>query len=220
MKSLRDVSGSRNADGRVLSDLWTRDPKRIGSFEIESKRISALVSRRYTTDGPDIPRRLYRELSARTVNPRDFVYALRAMFDPIFARVFVPDYHMSTELLFACLTVFLIQFEAWGDVLWWYPTRYAGRNDLPSWLPDFTKRNVPHELDVQLLDQALNAKPAQKLVVHNHRLHAEGYILDRVYGHHHVDKSNGQKIFQKLWQFDHCLNKNHECHNYLIEGAA
>jgi hypothetical protein len=221
MNSLWDLFTGEDANGCVLSDLKTKIAKPIGSFKVDVERISALISRRYRTAGFDTPRRLYRELTARATNPRDFVYGLRAIFDPVFGRVFVPDYQMRTELLFACLAVFLIQFECWADVLWWYPTRYAaGQGIFPSWLPDFTQRIVPHELDVQPLDRAAVENPEPKLAVLSHRLHAEGYKLDKVYGHRHLDKSDGQKIFQELWQFDHSLNNNHECHEYFVKGAA
>lgn len=220
MNSLRDFLTNKNANGRAPSDLETIMGKPLGSFKADLERISAFISRRYRTDGFDTPRRLYRELTAGATNPRDFVYGLRAIFDPVFGRVFVPDYQISTELLFACLAVFLIQFECWGDVLWWYPTRYAAREDVSSWLPNFTQRNVPHEHDVQPLDQAVVGKPEPKLLVLNHRLHAEGYKLDKVYAHRHLDKSDGQKILQELWQFDHCMNHNHECHDYFDKGAA
>ena len=216
-----DLYTSEGAHQRALSDLKTKMAKPIGSFKVDFERISALISRRHKTDGFDTPRRLYRELTARATNPRDFVYGLRAIFDPVFGRVFVPDYQMRTELLFVCLAIFLIQFECWGDVLWWYPSRYAAEKGLfPSWLPNFTQHIVPHELDVQPLDQAAVENPEPKLVVLNHRLYAEGYNLDKVYAHRHLDKSDRQKIFQELWQFDHCMNNNHECHEYFVMGAA
>ena len=33
------------------------------------------------------------------------------------------------------------------------------------------------------LSKAVNEKPERKLVVHNHRLHAKGYVSDTVCGH-------------------------------------
>ena len=220
MNSLRDVFRHKSTNEHVAADLETTMVKSFGSFTFDLDRISIFISRRFRTDGFDTPRRLYRELAAEATNPRDFIYGLRSIFDPVFGRVFVPDYQISTELLFAVLAVFLVQFEGWGDVLWWYPTRYAARSDCPSWMPNFLKRNMPHELDVQPLDQNTMEKPEPKLVVLNHRLHADGYYLDRVYSHRHVDKRDGQKILEELWQFDHCMNHNHECHNYFSKDAA
>ncbi|KAK5124762.1 hypothetical protein LTR85_001475 [Meristemomyces frigidus] len=218
---LRDISITEEASGRLLSGLDMRTAKPVGSPSLNLERISALVSRRYIMHGFDNPRRLYRELTAQATNPRDFVYGLRAIFDPVFRRLFVPDYGMRTELLFAILAVFLIQFQCWGDVLWWYPSRYAAGTGLfPSWLPDFTKHIAPHELDVQPHDDVAEESQEPKLVVLNHRLHADGYVLDRVYAHRHLDTSDGQKILQELWQFDYCMNNNHECHEFFLKGAA
>ncbi|KAF9777081.1 hypothetical protein IL306_004649 [Fusarium sp. DS 682] len=190
--------------------------KSPAAFKIDVERISDLISRRLKTNGYDIPRRLYGELSARATDSRDLVYGLREIFDPVFRRIFVPDYFMRPELLFACLAVFLIQFECWGDVLWWYPYRYASGEDLPTWLPDFSRRTdlshlepVPRELEVE-------ETPCPKMIVLNHCLHAEGYVLDTMYGHRHLDKSDGYKILQELWQFDHILNANLLCHRYNI----
>jgi hypothetical protein len=50
---------------------------------------------------------------------------------------------------------------------------------------------VPHELDIQPLDQVAVEKLEPKLVVLNHRVYAEGYNLDKVYAHRHLDKSDG-----------------------------
>jgi hypothetical protein len=59
-----------------------------------------------------------------------------------------------------------------------------------------------------------------KLVVLNHRLHAEGYKLDILYGHRHLDKADGQKILEELWQFDTALNYHHPCHEHTGEDKA
>jgi hypothetical protein len=59
---------------------------------------------------------------------------------------------------------------------------------LHSWKRSFP---VPHELDIQPLDQVAVEKLEPKLVVLNHRVYAEGYNLDKVYAHRHLDKSDG-----------------------------
>jgi hypothetical protein len=210
----------KDANASDVTALKSKIDKPIGVFKVQVERTSALISRRLVTHGFDIPRRLYRELLAQAGVKHDYVYGLRSIFDPVFGKVFVPDYNMHKELLFACLAVFLIQFECWGDVLWWYPSRFAaGLGEYPSWLPDFSKRIVPHELDTTPLDLG-EEELEPKLLVLNHRLHAEGYVLDKMYGHRHVHKSDRHKILAELWQFDHCMNHNHECHDYFISGAA
>ena len=216
MELSRHLDAGQRPGDALLSDVKTKTDESVSSSKVDVSRISTLVSRRYATNGFDNPRRFYRDLTAQASNPRDFVYGLRAIFEPAFRRVFVPDYQMRPEMLFACLAVFLVQFEDWGDVLWWYPSRYeAGRGTMPSWLPNFTKRVVHHELDVQPLDPACGEIFEHKLVVLNHQLHAHGYVLDKVYSHRHVDREDSEKIMQELWQFDRCMNQNHECHEYF-----
>jgi hypothetical protein len=221
LASLREISAWKNVDGRLMLDAATLPIARMFGMSMDGlNRISVFITRRYRTDGYDSPRRLYRELIRQARDPHDFVYGLRAIFDPVFGKLFVPDYRMPTETLFAILAIFLIQFECWGDVLWWYPTRHATGKHLLSWLPDFTKCIVPHEYDVQPLDQIGTAKSEPKLIVINHRLHAEGYVLDKIYDHNHVDKSDQGLILQQLWQFDHSLCNNHECHDYFAREIA
>ncbi|KAK3649680.1 hypothetical protein LTR56_006640 [Elasticomyces elasticus] len=210
-----------SGDARVSVALRSTVAGLTGSITFDIQRIWDLVSRRQLTHGFDNPRRLYRDLTARATDPHDFVYGLRAIFDPVFGKVFVPDYFMPTEVLFACLAVFLIQFECWGDVLWWYPRHYlAGGALIPSWLPDFTRHIVLHQLDVRPLDWDTEEELAPRMVVLDHKLIAEGYIVDKVYGHRHIDESDGEKILQELWQFDHCMNHNYEWHEDILKDVA
>ena len=198
------------------SDVQNMVGKPMPLFSNDVLRIFDLISRRAATHGFDIPSRLYRELSARSTDPRDIVYGLREIFDPIFRKVFVPDYFMSQELLFACLAVFLIQFEGWGDVLWYYPFRYEGEEKkLPSWLPDFTQRVVPAELDIVPRDHLTSRKSQPKLVILNHALHAEGYKLDTIIKHMHLG-SNGFQALQWFWLFDQAINHNQACVSYVM----
>jgi hypothetical protein len=124
MSTCWDLYEKSEANSTFCTDVQNIINKPLTEFIADARRISDLISRRAKTHGFDIPSRLYCSLSARATDPRDMVYGLREIFDPVFRRVFVPDYFMRVGRLFACLTVFLIQFEACGDLLWWYPFRY------------------------------------------------------------------------------------------------
>jgi len=128
MNTSRGLYRRVDASSSFHSDVQNMIGKPIPLFSNDVRRISDLISRRTATHGYDIPSCLYRKLLARSTDPRDMVYGLREIFDPVFRKVFVPDYkYMGPELLFACLAVFLIQFEGWGDMLWWYPPKsYTG----------------------------------------------------------------------------------------------
>ena len=158
--------------------IETMTGRPVTQFSAEIIRISDLIARRNKTHVFDLPRRLYRSLSAQATDPRDLVYGLREIFDPVFRRVFVPDYFMKLELIYACLAVFLIQFEGWGDIFWWYPHRFQAKR-LPSWLPDFTKRVVPATTELLPRDNLATSTPQLKLVVLSHVLHVEGTSLMR-----------------------------------------
>lgn len=196
------------SSSKFSSEVQGMIKKSISLFRSDVERINQMISRRAPTHGFDIPSRLYCELSAQASNPRDFVYGLREIFDPRFRKVFLPDYLMGVELLFACLAVFLIQFEAWSDVLWWYPHRFkdTGREQLPSWLPDFTRRIKPTESELLPRDHMKSRRNEPKLVVLNHVLHADGYILDKLVAHMHLDKSDGYKTLRQIWEFDAVTN--------------
>jgi hypothetical protein len=176
-------------------------------FSAEIRRIFDMIGRRHKTHGFDIPSRLYRSLSAQATDPRDLVYGLREIFDPVFRRVFVPDYFMQLELLYACLAVFLIQFEGWGDMLWWYPHRFQG-NGLPSWLPDFTKRVVPAVTEILPGDHLSESHVQLKLAVLNHALHVEGYRLDNVEAFALIGNATELDVLRELWRFEATFNRS------------
>ncbi|KAH7115363.1 heterokaryon incompatibility protein-domain-containing protein [Dactylonectria estremocensis] len=172
----------------AASDIWRGDTsssfhsdiremigKPMQLFEAEVQKISDMIFRRAATHGYDIPSRLYRELSARSTDPRDMVYGLREIFDTVFR-----------------------EFEGWGDLLWWYPFHHTGEEHLPSWLPDFTRRVALAASDFQPLDYPMS-RNQPRLVVLNHALHAKGYRLDTIDGHIHIAKGDGYKALLVLW---------------------
>ena len=42
-------------------------------------------------------------------------------------------------------------------------------------------------------------------------------VLDKVYGHRHIDQNDGPTHIEELWQYDHALNNNHECDEYFLK---
>lgn len=112
---------------------------------------------------------------------------------------------MRLELLYACLAVFLIQFEGWGDMLWWYPHRFQAKG-LPSWLPDFTKRVVPAVTEVLPRDHLAESTLQLNLIVLNHALHAEGYKLDTIDAFTTINKGDDTDVLRELWKFEGNFN--------------
>jgi hypothetical protein len=208
-----DLYGQKEVESGLLQHIERSTGKPVAQFSAEIRRISDLIARRHKTHGFDIPSRLYRSLSAQATDPRDLVYGLREIFDPVFRRVFVPDYFMQLELLYACLAVFLIQFEGWGDMLWWYPHRFQAKG-LPSWLPDFTKRVVPAETELLPRDHLTLSTLQLKLVL-NHALHVEGYKLDTIEAFTPIIKGNETDVLRDLWKFDGNFNRNRSYLKYV-----
>lgn len=201
MASSIELLGNENIDSWIPEHIKASTGKSLAQFGAEIRRLADLITRRSKTHGYDIPSRLYRSLTAKATDPRDLVYGLREIFDPVFRKVFVPDYFMRLELLYACLAVFLIQCEGWGDMLWWYPYRFQG-DKLPSWLPDFTRRVAPVETELLPRDHLASSTLQLKLVVLNHTLHVEGYQLDTIECLTPPMTGGERDILRELWKFD------------------
>ncbi len=212
-----DLYGQKEVESWIPKHIENCTGRPVGQFSAEVRRISDLIVRRNRTHGFDIPSRLYCSLSAQATDPRDLVYGLREVFDPVFRRVFVPDYFMRLELLYACLSVFLMQFEGWGDMLWWYPHRFQA-GGLPSWLPDFTKRVVPAETELLPRDHLATRTLRLKLVVLNHALHAEGYKLDAIEASTLI-KGDETDVLRGLWMFDASFNRRQSYLKYDLTGG-
>jgi hypothetical protein len=209
-----ELYGQKEVESWIPKHIETMTGKPVAQFSAEIRRIFDLIARRNKTHGFDIPSRLYRSLSAQATDPRDLVYGLREIFDPVFRRVFVPDYFMRLELLYACLAVFLIQFEGWGDMLWWYPYRFQAKG-LPSWLPDFTKRVVPALTELLPRDHLATSTLQLKLVVLNHTLYVEGYKLDTIEAFTPMINGDETDVLRDLWKFDGNFNRNRSYLKYV-----
>ena len=209
-----ELYGQKEVESWIPNHIETSTGKPVAQFSAEIRRIFDLIGRRNKTHGFDIPSRLYRSLSAQATDPRDLVYGLREIFDPVFRRVFVPDYFMRLELLYACLAVFLIQFEGWGDMLWWYPYRFQAKG-LPSWLPDFTKRVVPVVTELLPRDHLATSTLQLKLVVLNHALLVEGFQLDKVEAFTPITNGDETDVLRDLWKFDGNFNRNRSYIEYV-----
>lgn len=220
-KNFEDLYAHGGSNSNFHSKIQTMlGDKSISQFRHDVKYIRELIHRRKKTHGYDIPRRLYRELSASATEPRDFVYGMLEIFDPTFRKLFVPDYFMSEAVLFSLLTVFLIQYEGWADLLWWYPYRFKDTEfpltKLPSWLPDFTKRVNLGEGEILPQDELVVGDVQPKLMVVDHALHAEGYRLDSITGRMQISEKEGHTVLRDLWRFDQIWNRNQTTLHYVM----
>jgi len=73
----------------------------------------------------------------QSTDPRDRIYALREMLEPISKHVFMPDYSVSADDVFVKLTAFVLCHDKFGNIYSYYETNRSP--GLPSWVLDLTK---------------------------------------------------------------------------------
>jgi hypothetical protein len=92
-----------------------------------------LVDRKAQRPSHFMVRLLYRQ----STDPRDRIYGLREMLDPISKQVFMPDYAVSADDVFLKLTSYLLSHDQFGHIYDLYETNRSP--DIPSWVLDFTR---------------------------------------------------------------------------------
>jgi Heterokaryon incompatibility protein (HET) len=73
----------------------------------------------------------------QSTDPRDRIYALGEMLDPVSKQVFIPDYSVSADEVFMKLTIYVLCHDKFGNIYASYETNR--RPGMPSWVLDFTK---------------------------------------------------------------------------------
>jgi hypothetical protein len=84
-----------------------------------------------------LPRGVLKKVNLRCTNPRDRIYGMRSMLDPVAQAVFTPNYSEPVGTAFYKLATWMLAIDGWQQVFWWYPHRLSP--NMPSWVPDFTK---------------------------------------------------------------------------------
>jgi hypothetical protein len=119
--------------------LDSKAPHEITSLVVNA--ISVLNLRLFGKGRKNIIRypRLYlsSSLKSKCTDLRDIVFGRHALSEPIVQHVFKTDYSKSVETLFERLAMWLLVFDMFEEVFWYYPERLSQR--LPSWIPDFSK---------------------------------------------------------------------------------
>ena len=80
----------------------------------------------------------------QSTDPRDRIYALREMIDPISKQVFEPDYSVPVDDVFMKLTAYVLCYDRFGHIYAHYQTSRSP--DQSSWVLDFTKPISVHGL--------------------------------------------------------------------------
>lgn len=137
----------------------------------------------------------------------------------MFGKLFVDDYQMAPELLWAALVVVLVRFYNWGDIFWWYPHRVLHKDKLASWLPDLRQRVVPVVQEFTPNDEAEElAMPSLKFA--NWILYAEGITLGTVAAVFLLPSSNDMQVLDNLRLLEQALGQPNDDPSYIFYPAG
>lgn len=146
-----------------------------------------------------LPRGVLKKVNLRCTNPRDRIYGMRSVLDPVAQAVFKPNYSEPIATAFHRLATWLLAIDGWQQVFWWYPHRFSP--SMPSWVPDFTKP-IPEAafLERNLFDYGKLRKSSPcPLAIRDGVLAVEGYLLDSVKHVYAVHQPNWPSTVRELW---------------------
>lgn len=146
-----------------------------------------------------LPRGVLKKVNLRCTNPRDKIFGMRSLLDPITQAIFTPNYLESVETAFHKLATWVLAIDGWQQVFWWYPYRLSP--GMPSWVPDFTKP-IPEAamLEHNLFDYGKLKKSSPcPLAIRDGVLAMEGYLLDSVNHVYAINQPDWPNTVRELW---------------------
>ena len=146
-----------------------------------------------------LPRGVLKKVNLKCTNPRDRIYGMRSILDPVAQAVFTPKYSEPVEAAFFKLVTWVLAIDGWQQVFWWYPYRLSP--SMPSWVPDFTKP-IPEAafLEHNLFDYGKLRKSSPcPLAIRGGVLAMEGYLLDSVVQVYAIDQPDWPSTARELW---------------------
>jgi Heterokaryon incompatibility protein (HET) len=146
-----------------------------------------------------LPRGVLKKVNLRCTNPRDRIYGMRSILDPVAQAVFTPNYSEPVGTAFHKLATWILAIDGWQQVFWWYPYRLSP--NMPSWVPDFT-RPIPEAafLEYNLFDYGKLKKSSPcPLAIRGGVLAMEGYLLDSVTHVYAINQPNWPSTVRELW---------------------
>ncbi|KAI1496083.1 hypothetical protein F5X99DRAFT_401458 [Biscogniauxia marginata] len=119
----------------------------------------------------------YIKLKSYCTNPLDILQGLRELIEPVFRDIIKPDYTVPVPKLFAKLTAYLLIFDGWADMFFYYPRRIwpemcGGKDDrdIPTWAPNFTRLACLYEAEGLSVDK----KQVKRMVGH------DSIVIDKI----------------------------------------
>ncbi|KAI0595467.1 heterokaryon incompatibility protein-domain-containing protein [Biscogniauxia sp. FL1348] len=176
----------------------------------QAHQAEAVLGRRHRCRPWNTPDCEYKLQQSNCSNPRDIVYGLRELMEPVFRDIFKPDYTIPVPKLFARLAAYLLIFDSWTDLFFCYPHRIQPEiygleddSDIPSWTPDFTRPARLHEAE---RGPATKKRVPRKLVtapiVVDKILFMSGWLVDEIVSVYPLPIGDPFKVLQQLWHFE------------------
>ncbi|KAE9370048.1 HET-domain-containing protein [Stipitochalara longipes BDJ] len=160
----------------------------------------------------------------QSTDPRDRIYALREMLDPVSKQVFVPDYSASADDVFMKLTTYVLCHDKFGHIYAYYE---ASRSpDLPSWVLDFTKpfslhgishlswymkerASAPRTPLDRMEIKALWSKNISRLSIYNRVLSVMGVEIDIIDHTAYLERETDIRRLGLVWKLEGIIQKYH-----------
>jgi hypothetical protein len=173
----------------------------------------------------------------QSTDPRDRIYALREMLDPVSKQVFIPDYSISADDVFMKLTTYVLCHDKFGHIYAYYEMHRSP--DLPSWVLDFTKPfsvhgvshlsqymeervSEPGSYSVSRLDRkkimALWSKNICRLSIYNRVLSIMGIEVDIIDHTAYLENETDIRRLGLVWKLEGIIQK-HRPSKVLPESA-
>lgn len=158
----------------------------------------------------------------RCTDPRDKIFGIRELIEPLARELFPPNYRQGTYEVYEKLAVWLLMFDSWEEMFWFYPLKpFDERTSAktPSWVPDFSKSLCPspgsdtssmedsphlsaYEPKINALpsvrDEAFEGRPT----IYNGILALGGKHLDSISEVFHLRDLSFHTTLQWLWHLD------------------
>jgi hypothetical protein len=144
----------------------------------------------------------------QSTDPRDQIFAFREMLDPISRQVFVPNYAVVVNKIFAKLASYVLIHDEHGHIYDLY--ELARSRDMPSWILDFTRPISAHgvtHLTPYLTDASWYGGVLGHLSIYNSVLGVPGVEIDTLDVAECFGDAPGIELLGRFWKLEGLLQK-------------
>ena len=151
---------------------------------------------------------LFRLLRRECTDPRDRIFASREMLDPISKQIFVPNYAVPVNKIFAKLASYLLIHDECGYIYDLYELARS-QDDMPSWTPDFARPisayGATHLVPYR---KASWVKDPEQLSICNSVLSVPGVEIDTLDLAQGLDDAPDIELLEAFWKLERLLERS------------